>query len=252
MCGVSMLSLVGAARAGAAGGDPGAGLGSGIVLLLVTIVVYGLGGLTSLGLTVTGHVFTLAAPPKHGARTLAMVALILLGATLACSLLGGLLGGVGGGTSTTVVNGRVITTGGGPGIGAYIGMISYATLPAYWLVFLFCIRSLGLGMSDQGVSKGAIALMIVLGVDVLLTCLLPCIGFAVVMMSARSAAMNAQNAPNPDAAMGGMMGSLFAGGIVMMIMLGILVLVYLATYIWYVVLLFQTRGAIDRHLGAGD
>jgi predicted Zn finger-like uncharacterized protein len=88
MCGISMLTLTSGVRAGAQGGDPRAGMMGGIVLLLLTILVYGLGGLTSLGLTVTGHVFTLAAPPKHGAKTLAMVALILLGVSLAPSWAG--------------------------------------------------------------------------------------------------------------------------------------------------------------------
>jgi hypothetical protein len=127
------------------------------------------------------------------------------------------------------------------GAGGFLQLPGLITWPAYMIVFLFCIRGLGQALKSQGLTRSPIFLTIMVGLSYLLPCVFGCIWFIGAMGAVGSAA---RAGGNPDAAVGAATGV----GILGAILGGILALVWLGTYIWYLVLLFQTRSAISEHV----
>jgi predicted Zn finger-like uncharacterized protein len=237
LCGIMWASFTSEINAAALrpGGATGAGMQTGIVALIAMLILPYATMFLWGGLSITGHIFTIFSPPKHGAKVLAIIALCLAGWNF-LTLIGAFA------LDSAALFGLVYGRGmvGRSGGGGFLIMPAFITWPAYMIVFLFCIRSLAQAMKNEALAKNSVFLMIMVGVSWVVTCLMPCI-MIIGAMGATNAALQSNN---PNAAVGAAQGV----GIVFMVCLVVVGLLWLGSYVWYLIHLCQVRGSINQHL----
>jgi hypothetical protein len=133
--------------------------------------------------------------------------------------------------------------GGGAGMSA-AGLGSLLTIAAF-VVFLFFLRSVALAVRARSLANTIktylIAAAISIGVGILLS--------GIAMAVAGAALFSMIGRGGPPTAGGGAVAGTAAGAVLAMVAVAcIMVPVVLGMFIWYIVILFQVRGAIDRHL----
>jgi hypothetical protein len=162
-CGTGIVRMAtgAGARGMAPAGGPGAtGAGAGAMLALG--ILFLLAMLVSVILLIAGCGFCMLAPPKHGARVLAITAfgltigsLLLLFAGLGINVLGGALG---------AGMGSPMALGAGRSLGGILEMLMYPMLLAALIVFLFFLRSVAISLRNQGLAQSVLHLLILGGV----------------------------------------------------------------------------------------
>jgi len=117
-----------------------------------------------------------------------------------------------------------------------------AGLGAFY-VFLVYLRSLALATGYDGLARNIIMYIITTLASVPVLCLATCVGAFFIGMAGAAAARNQQagGMGNPQAAVAGM-------GALGIVCVGIWLLAGLGMFIWYVVILVQTRGAVASQL----
>src|SRR5262249_32742186 len=143
------------------GGDnpqPGAGTAVAAGGLTLLMVLGWAANLSIYGLMITGHAFCLSAPPKHGARALAYLTLLLAVADLLMSWGGPFLGlslvavPPASGPTTFLILSQLVA------LGPWICSL------AHLLVFLFFLRAVCLGVEAYSLAETVVGVMIVFGV----------------------------------------------------------------------------------------
>jgi hypothetical protein len=207
---------------------------------LVMVLVGGLmvlGGLTILGLRITGQAFCIAAPSKHGAKGLAIAALLLTIASLFLTfgMVGlGFIEGATGKPPLPMNRGQVT------GLNSVLNVLSNGIVMIEAIVFLFFLRAVALGVHNRGLAQSIGYLMMVGGTIVVLF-----IGLFAVM------AVTMPGGGPPAAGRRDLEGAMALVGVCGCV-IGIL---FLTFAIWYLVTLFQVRNAISaylRHLSAAS
>lgn len=215
-----------------AGAGPSAGVGIALIVMGGLLI---LGGLTILGLRITGQAFCIAAPSKNGAKGLAVAALLLTIAGLFLTLGSVGLGIIeGAGVIPSLPGGRGTTTGLSNllnQLGNVVGMIES-------IVFLFYLRAVALGIHNRGLAQSIGYLLMVSGMMAVLF-----IGLIVVVI------VSAVGATTLGAGPQGPGRKEFEGATALAGICGCVFVIMLITYaIWYLVTLFQVRGAISAYL----
>jgi predicted Zn finger-like uncharacterized protein len=227
-CGtIAVAGIAGAAR-GQGGGAAAAGGGQ---ILLGIVVLIGL--LTGLVLDVVGSIFCISAPESHGAKTLAKLSLAMKVGGILFLIIGVvmLIASIGMAVAASL-KGFLEAS----GAGLVVIGIGYLLLLAQPVVFLFCLRGVAHVMRRDGLAQSILMLIIVHILSLVFI-----IG-AVVLLIAGLAGGIAQGGPKGNADFLGGIGIL--GGIGYCLG-GVLGLTFL---IWYIVTLFQLRGAITNYV----
>lgn len=230
--GVALFSSMG----GSGGQPPGPGAMTTSAGALAAIVVLGMiGALAWRGLAIVGNIYCLAAPAKHAARVFSLICLgLMVGGTLFYVLsqvlqLAG--GGFGRAAAAGPFGGGAASTAGG-----IVGLVGTILESAWFILFLLFLRAVCLAMREEGLARSVLFLLFV----VLATVLSMGIILVAVVATAAGAAGGAFG-PNSNAGAG--LGILvLAGGCLFLVL-------FLASLIWYIVTLFQVRGAITNYLG---
>jgi hypothetical protein len=218
-------------------------VGGGLLLMGGACAIF----LVSWGLSLTGQVFCLFAPPAHGARVLAIISLSLTGLVVALALFGGLLGSLGPRTVQYQLSSSsnmsappppVVTPAAGAGsdLSGVRGLIQFAQ----WIVFLFFLRAVAQGVRRPELARGVVALVISIGVGVAASFVLFCGGVALAGTLLLTALRNQDPSAVWQQAGGTAVVALIVGGLIVMVWLGL--------WIWYVILMFQVREGIGRYL----
>jgi predicted Zn finger-like uncharacterized protein len=246
-CGGSLLAFGGGAIgvAGALSGNKDAGdramaaFGTGMVLLAFGACT----GLISHGLSIAGHVFCIFAPPRHGAKILAVVALVLacLGLLLTCGS---------GYVNTPSPNSDQYQSASPPtpapvgphGVLPLFG-VQYVCDFAEKVVFLFFLRAVALGVKRDGLASGVVIQLIATGLGTVLSTALICGG---VLLSG-GFLYTVLSSKDPKAALGNA-GAGYA--VAAAVLAGLFVLTWVVLWVWYVVTLFRARSALTAHLEA--
>jgi hypothetical protein len=233
--------------------DPAKMTGGFIILAVVTQVIQLAARFMMLG----GSVMCLPSPRANGARTLAVVTLILAGVMTASWLLGevvnviangaaGLAGGAG--------NPFGGMAGGPPGGAAVVaivvlGLLQLVAFVGSHFTFGFYVRSLGLCLRDYSLAGSAKGWLLTLGI----TCVLAVIATVAVLAIVGAAAFQlAQGGGGMGQGgnAGGGPGAAMGGGVMAALGLFCLILVmWLVLLVWYIILLVQTRNAISYRAG---
>jgi hypothetical protein len=202
--------------------------------MLVLQGIYLLAALASLGLQITGNVFCMAAPSRHGAKTLARVSVSLLVGGLVLMLVGLAVAVVGTGAGLAAATpGPALAA---SGAGLVIMGIAYLAILAQPIVFLFMLRALAFVIRADGLARSIVYLMIV-G----LLAVLSIIGAVVIVLLGIMGSASTISSGGPSS---GVMAFVGAGCVAYCLGLGLGV-----TYFsWYIVTLFQLRGAIGEYL----
>jgi hypothetical protein len=243
---VAVVGMAFAAAAPGPGGAPGgagkiAGATAGVVIMGILAIV---GSLVALGLKITGHYFCLPSPEAYGARALAMTTLILAVVQVGCTFVQWIitiitlgaagLGNVGNPMAFGAASNVLATIVNWIGILAGIGL---------FFVFLFYLRSLALATGNTGLARSVVTFMIVVLVGPVVLVLLSCIGgFVMAAAGAAAAAPGKGGGPaNPGAGLAAM-------GAMGIVCVGIWVLALLGIFIWWIMLLVQTRAAVGNQV----
>jgi predicted Zn finger-like uncharacterized protein len=192
---------------------------------LLVICFAGIIGLTSLVLNVIGNAFCAYVPPFNGARTLAITSLVLVCANILLACIAGIVQGVAGagGAKPAGAGGNPISF-----IGNLVGL-------AQIVVFVFFMRQLSLTLGERGLARSIVFLLVysvvavLVSISLLVWLALTTLGFLI----------GGENAGARAAGVGG--SALAVLGIVGFLMFGV--------FIWYIISLFQLRGAITRYVG---
>jgi hypothetical protein len=215
-------------------GDAAATMGG----VVVVAIIGGVMMLIAVVVSLVGQIFCLAAPPKYGAKTLAIVTLIL--AVLSFLLTGvgevaGMVGGMGAAANqAAMAGGRLLTI---------VGQIGRLTSLAQLFVFLFFLKAVARCIRADGLERSVKSLIILFAVMV--------VGFLVVMLvsmlavagvMAGGAGGGGKDVEAPAAAMAGV-------GILVLVCGCAEGLLALAGFIWYIIVLVQTRMALGDYLG---
>jgi hypothetical protein len=191
----------------------------------------------SLILQITGYGFCMAAPPKHGARALAITtfglaigSLMLTVAAVGINLaLGGALG---------AGMGNPMALGAGQTLGSIVNLIANLMSFAGLIVFLFFLRSVAISLRNQGLTQ-TVQYLLILGAVMFVG------GIAMLGLSMFVVAGAAAVAPGQPRAAGDAFAGMGALMLVCMCAEGILALVW---FFWYVGTLVQVRGALTDYI----
>jgi predicted Zn finger-like uncharacterized protein len=236
-CGSCLMGMaMGAAGAGGRGGPGAGGAAAGLGGLLILVILFLIAMLISLILQITGYAFCMFAPPKHGARVLAITAfgltigsLLLTFTAIGVDILGGALG---------ASVGNPMAMGAGRSVGSIVQMVSYLMSVAGLIVFLFFLRSVAISIRNQGLVQSVQHLLILGGV--MIVGWLGMFGLSFFIVAGAAAA-----GPGPP----GAAGDALAGVGILMLVCGcgelILVVVWFA---WYVGTLVQIRAALGDYI----
>jgi hypothetical protein len=170
---------------------------------------------------VVGFGFYINAPEKYGARGLAVTSLVIG----ICSILFGAV-------AALVV---IPIHGFGSGFGAFlIGPVMAGLLAAAkTIVFLFLVRALALYLQNERVARASVTLLIIYGVVLFISL---AIGLFVLMAPSMFVGVR-------DAAKG-----LTAFVVVLGFFIFLDLAAFLTWFVWYIVTLFQLRGAVSRYV----
>jgi hypothetical protein len=243
--------VVGAAGAGVVasaqtGGQALGGVAATGVGLILLAVLLGLIGLAANALNIIGRVFCLGVPSRRGAlKGLALASLLLCIGQVFSSYLGNAVGlATGAGFGRTGVSPLGAVGGGAGSLFAVLGLLAAV---AGFIVFMFFLRSVAFAVKARAVASAIktflIAVAIAIGVSMLLGVVMVALAGAA-LFSALSSTAVGPSAQGVGAATGTAAGVMMIG-----LALGcVLLLAGLGMFVWYVVILFQVRGAIDRYL----
>jgi|GEM_PF-4054586 len=200
--------------------------GTGFMMLAVFSFVM---GLASQIAALVGYIFCMAAPQKYNARTLAMTTVGLAGGSLAFALIAGILSFTGGATGNPGVG---LAAGGAAGI---LGLIGNVLNAAKYFTFLFFLMAVARNLRAYSLEKSAKNLAILSGVAM--------VG-AVVWFVLTIVLVGAAIAAAPQAGVG----ALGASAIAMLACSCGMIVVGLAVFVWYIVVLVQARGVLGDYL----
>jgi predicted Zn finger-like uncharacterized protein len=216
---IGLFALLGSIRDAAhvpGGGPPTGGL--------LVICFAGILALTSLILYVIGNIFCVYVPPLNGARTLAITSLVLLCANLLLACIAGIVQ-----ASAGADRARPPGTGGNP-----IGLLGNLAGLAQIVVFIFFMRQSALTLGERGLARSIVFLLVYSVVAVVVSVAL----ILWLILTTLSFLFGGENVGARGAAFGGSV-------LAVLIIVGLLLL---GMFIWYVVSLFQLRGAITRYV----
>jgi hypothetical protein len=218
-----------------------------VVLFLSAALIF----LASHALSLTGHIFCVFSPPSHGAKVLAIIALVLSSLSLLSCCGGGAIGGARAprfhvNSSSSGQSPRGFDSGGsdGGGGGSPVGLEFFFDL-AEKIVFLFFLRSVALSVRANGVATSIVYQLVATGLGSLLSCGLVCGG---VLLGA-GALFQALSSQDPGAALKNSAGGYAVAGVLMG---ALLVLIWIVLFVWYIVTLLQVRSALTRYLASRD
>jgi hypothetical protein len=241
--GIGGVASAGSARTPGAAAGAMAGMGTGfMVLTVVDLLVRLLGD----GLRGTGHGLCLASLARRGSMikglAIATFALFILyvlgnyGAVLAATVSVGFLASGGGGNPLTFLSGAF-------GVMLILSAIGGLANLAGYIVFPFYLRSVAYNVKDHGLYKQLTTFIIceciLIGLSVLIGLLAVGIVGAAIFGSLGS---GTPRGAQTGAAAAGMA---MCGFGIYFILAG---LASLALLVWFIVILFQVRGAVDRHI----
>jgi predicted Zn finger-like uncharacterized protein len=221
-------SAASAIRSGGSAGAP-AGVFGGLGMLCCSGVLL----LASFILSVTGNVFCVFTPALNGAKILAIISLALISLQVLFAIIGGIAGGMAGAQAGAASS----SMGGGPGpagppampgsnafglIGNFIGL-------AQFIVFLVFLRQCAVTLRERGTARSILFLIICTGVVVVVSAILV---FALILGALAVISSG-----------GGGATGFGAGAIIGLI---IILLMALGMLVWYIISLFQIRGAITK------
>lgn len=208
---------------------------SGAIVLLIVDIFMVVGGLIILGVRIAGQVFCVAAPRKHGAKGLAMAALLL---TIVGLLL--LLGISGLGLFERASGKPPLPMDGEPAsaLSMVLNMLSNGAVLFESIVFLLFLRAVALGVHDRALSQRIVYLMMVGGTIVVFIIGVLVIGrdrtTGATMPGADPQALGQREFENASPLLG-LFGCTFW-------------ILFVTFSVWYIVTLFQVRSAIAVHL----
>jgi predicted Zn finger-like uncharacterized protein len=216
-------------------GAPGAAAG-GLMAAGMGMILGGLLSLAATALYLTGQGFCMAVPKKPGFATknLAITAFSLSAAWVALYILGlgtGMLGGA--------ANTDALQMG-----GSCFQWVGYACALAGHIVFLFFLRSACLAIRDQAMAKSVVTLLIAEAVAVGANILAGILSCGLLMFGAVATVSAASKGNNPGAGLGAMGAAMILLIIVWILML----LVGVAIFIWYILVVQKVRASVDRYL----
>lgn len=220
-----------------------AGFAGGILLVLLA----GALGFVSKALEITGMVFGLFVPARHGAKGLAIAALVLSVGALLMNCGGSSVSGFSSAGSSPSYNSGggaggsgPPSSGGGGGAGSAISLLSTVLTAANWIVFLLYLRAVALCLHEEGLAASVLYLLIASIIGGVIMA-----GLIVLLIVLAVGAILSMFNPNSGAAAATLEGV----GIVAIIAIAAIALLMIGLYIWYVMTLFQVRAAITSHLG---
>jgi hypothetical protein len=216
-----------------------ASVGIGAVLLGVLV---GLINLAGNGLLITGHVFCLAVPPRRGSaiKTLAIASLALASSNIALNYLGGLVNIIAGPGFRVVVAAPLGAATGG-GLAVAITLLASVLGITYYFIFLSFLRSVAFAVRNRWLAGVLKSYMITLGALLGAGILLSLVVFLIVGATAVSMMAGGGMSRGGMTALG--------GSFVLVLALGcVLGLAILALFVWFIVIVFQVRGAVDDYL----
>jgi hypothetical protein len=190
-----------------------------------TVCVAGLLGLASFVLNLVGGCFCVYVPPFNGARTLAITSLVLLCVAILLACGGGIAAGIAGAARNAPRRG---------GEQNPLSLIANFISLAQIVVFVVFMRQSAVTLGERGLARSIVFLLaysviaVVTSIALLLMLILTTLRFLVGLEEA-------------GAKPAGLGGSVVA----MLVVVGVLLL---GMIIWYVVSLFQLRGAITRYV----
>jgi len=230
-------------NAGAAGG----GIALFIALILVAIC-YLILLVASLGqwiLQSIAHFFFLWIPnqPGTGRRPLAIAALVLWFSQLALTLIGCGTGCMSGGLEAAgnPDAGTVLSYGGN-----CISLINYGCAIAWFFVFAFLLRAIARGVGDERLGRTVVIYMIVVPVVGVVTVLA---GIGLACGGLMAMGWGATTGTITPATLGGLgIGWLIALGIYCVLV----IVIEIALWVWYVVILYKSWKAVARWLNASE
>ncbi len=211
---------------------------------ILMIVIFKLMNLASSGMNLTGHALNLAVPERRGVnlKLLSIITASSLAFALVCVL---------------ITDIYVLASWGwlGLGFGAFMSLFSggfsllmvlsaltFLGWATSWVTFVLTLRGTCLAFNDKGVAKQVMLWLIVAGSMFAFFLLVFLVLFAIGGMSVISAINAGPGAKPNDAAAAGLLGSMLFGCI-----FGCLGIVsYLGMLVWYIIVLFQVRGVVDK------
>ncbi|HEV3117170.1 MAG TPA: MJ0042-type zinc finger domain-containing protein [Gemmataceae bacterium] len=230
---ITMGAAAGAAGAAGGGRPP---IGAVAVAGGGMVAVVGLNVLVQIVaevLTLIGYVFCMNAPQKYNARTLAVTTVVLAGANLAFTLLA-LLFAFTSGLGLAGMRGLGFSGG-----AAIMNMIAAACNLGKYFTFLLFLIAVARCIRVRSLEKSTRNLTILSAVGIAGT--LVWFILTVVVVGATAAGAVAGGAGGAGAAMGGGLMAIAACGCIMLV-------VGLAIFVWYIVVLAQTRAALSNYL----
>jgi len=242
--GAALISFIGNFIIGALLGSGGGNISTlatmSYGLMIVVLLLYVAHFVTNIG----GHGFTLATPPRRGWSTkpLGISSFACLASGTLCFLFGYLWIFVTIGLMTASPFGPA-AFGRGAGAGAAAPLIGLLFLlgaglyVAGSIVFMFYLNNVCLRIKRNDLAKNVIVCFIVIVAGTVIATLISCL-WAALLPSMIGGSRNPGEA----------IGSAYAMGYVGLVLFGIMGLVGLAIYIWYIVLLYQVRGAVDTYI----
>ncbi|HZT81593.1 MAG TPA: hypothetical protein VFA26_15310 [Gemmataceae bacterium] len=249
---------VGAALVGSSGPKgPNAGTaavgGGGIILIAVLGFV---GSVLVQALTIAGNGLCMFAPQRNAAKMLAIISFALVTFALLLSLAGQAIE-----LANLITTGATAAIGPSPlptaagGVGPIIGSVGGLLRFAHLVVFLFFLRAVCLAMREDGLATSVVYLMILGLITILVIVVVFVLALVGVIGGAGLMASGAAAGPGGGGGGGaaGAGGTLLAGaGILMIAGSCLFFILVLAFVIWYIVTLFQVRGAITNYLGGRE
>lgn len=227
--GAGAVSAASSARTGA---GPSSGAAAGVFGGVGIICCSGVVLLAAFILTVTGNAFCASAPPLNGAKTLAIISLVLVCLQVLFAIIGGVAGGVAGAqagaASSSMGGGPPASSPAFPGSNIF-GLIGNFLGLAYYVVFLVFLRQCAITLRERGIAKSILFLLIYTGVVVVVSGILV---FALILGAVAVLSSG-----------GGGAAGLGAGAIIGLILI---LLMALGMLVWYIISLFQIRGAITK------
>jgi hypothetical protein len=232
-------------NAGAAGAGGGVAVIFAFFLAVICYLILLVASLAEWILHSVAHFFMLWIPnqPGTGRRPLAIAALVLWFSQLALTLIGCGTGCMSGGLEAAgnPDAGTVVSYGGN-----CISLVNYGCAIAWFFVFAFLLRAIARGVGDDRLGRTVVIYMIVVPVVGVVTVLagvgLACGGLMAMGWGATTGTIT-------PATLGGLgIGWLIALGIYLVLAL----LIEIALWVWYVVILYRTWKAVARWLKASE
>jgi len=226
---------------------------SGIIVLVVVLLLTLLAGYV---LGVVGHVLCLASPRVYGARTLAVVNLVLVAVHLGLTILGYALSAVGGGGVVGIMGGMGNPMFGGmdgaDGASKWLATTNLVLGPVNnvltfvgLFVFGLYVRAIGRCLRDSALAKSAKGWLIALSIVGVIG-LVTAVG---VMVEFKDLFANMANPQAAGPGAGGPPAAPLPGMLAVAGLSCVFGLVALILLIWYTIMLVQARNAISYRAG---